>query len=287
MAVLRGTLNLLKSIDSGGIIGGNFRELVELARLNKVLLGFLRRINYDGTVRTLEEERYREYVGSVISVTRALNGIDYALFKFRKPLEHVSVDIDVLIRSEQLARAARKLSGLGFGIEVIEPYTVTMIRGKAIVDLYTYPSFASIIYLDGQRLLEEAEEIEVEGRNVRALTREAEALATAAHAIYKEHMYLLADYYVIKQWMNSKAVNLAKELNVEEAVKISIRLNRQIEQSLMETPIKLKPMETAKILTDKFIKDQNFRATTINTIKLATRKRSIRLLVYRVKRRSY
>ena len=37
------TLNLIRSIDSGGIGGGSIEELAELAKLNKVLLGFLSR----------------------------------------------------------------------------------------------------------------------------------------------------------------------------------------------------------------------------------------------------
>ncbi|MEM2007118.1 MAG: hypothetical protein QXG17_07925 [Sulfolobales archaeon] len=40
----------------------------------------------------------------------------------------------------------------------------------------------------------------------RALTKEAEAVATVAHAIYKEHVYLLADCYVTRQWLNRRAL---------------------------------------------------------------------------------
>jgi len=281
------TLKLLRSIDSGSIVGGSIEELAELAELNKLLLGFLRRVGYEGPLRVREENRYRRYMSGVAEVSRALSGLDYALFKFRKPVEHVSVDIDVLIRRAHLPKAVRTLADRGFRIEVLEPYTVTMVRGGTIVDLYTHPSFAWIVYLDGERLLGETEPIEVNGSEAKALTREAEAVAAATHAIYKEHMYLLSDYYVTKRWLNGKALNLARELRAEEAVKTVLKLNEQIEQGRVETPIKLKPAQSMEILARKFMEDSNFRATTINILRLATRKRTVHQLVQRIKRRTY
>ncbi|MEM0253530.1 MAG: hypothetical protein QXK78_03110 [Candidatus Bathyarchaeia archaeon] len=283
------TLKLVRSIDSGDIAGDSIEELAELAKLNKVLLGFLRRVGYRGPLRIMEESLYRRYMAEVARVSEALRGLDYAFYKFRKPVEHVSVDIDVLVRYEHLLKAVKALAGMGFRVEVLEPYTVTMIRDGTIVDLYTHPSFAWIMYLDGERLLEETETIKIDSTGVeaKALTKEAETIATAAHAIYKEHMYLLTDYYVTKQWLNNNALKLAKELNAEEAIHTSLKLNTQIEQGLAETPIKLNPAQTAKILTTKFTKDPNFRATSINTIKLATKKRTMQQLISRIRRKSY
>jgi len=283
------TLKLVRSIDSGDVADGSIEELAELAKLNKVLLGFLRRVGYRGPLRIMEESLYRRYMAEVARVSEALRGLDYAFYKFRKPVEHVSVDIDVLVRYEHLMKAIKALAGMGFRVEVSEPYTVTMIRSGTMVDLYTHPSFAWIMYLDGERLLEETETIKIDSTGVeaKALTKEAETIATAAHAIYKEHIYLLTDYYVTKQWLNNKALKLAKELNAEEAIHTSLKLNTQIEQGLAETPIKLNPAQTAKILTTKFTKDPNFRATSINTIKLVTKKRTIQQLVSRIRRKSY
>ncbi|MEM2483010.1 MAG: nucleotidyltransferase family protein [Candidatus Nezhaarchaeales archaeon] len=286
------TLKLVESIDSGSVLGSSIEELVKLARLNKVLLGFLRRIGYEGSLRVLEEDRYRCYMSEVARVSGVMSGLDYALFKFRKPVEHVSVDIDILVYSKHLREAVRRLKRAGFRVEVLEPYTVTMIRGGTIVDLYTHPSFAWIVYLDGERLLEEVETIGVkvvgsENVEVKTLSLEAEVVVAAAHAIYKEHIYLLADYYVIKQWLNKKALKLAEELNAEEALQASLELNYQIEKGLTETPIKLNPTQTAKILATKFKKDPNFRATTINTVKLLPKKRTIQQLIQRIRRKTY
>uniref|UniRef100_A0A7C4H7M3 Uncharacterized protein n=1 Tax=Ignisphaera aggregans TaxID=334771 RepID=A0A7C4H7M3_9CREN len=122
---------------------------------------------------------------------------------------------------------------------------------------------------------------------VKALTVEAEAIATLAHAIYKEHMYLLSDYYVTKMWLNNKALGLARELKAEEAVEIALKLNEQIEKGLLEAPIKFIPVQSIKILARKFVEDSNFRATTVNILKLATRKRTMHQLIWRIRRRTY
>ncbi|MEM1510757.1 MAG: nucleotidyltransferase family protein [Thermofilaceae archaeon] len=263
--------------------------LVELAKLNKVLLGFLRRIGYEGSLRILEENRYRWYMSEIARVSKAMDGLDYALFKFRKPIEHVSVDIDILIRTRHLREAVRRLKEAGFRVEVLEPYTVTMVKGRTVVDLYTHPSFAWTIYLNGERLLDEVETVELEtaGVEVRALSREAEAVATLAHAIYKEHVYLLSDYYVAREWLNTKALVLARELKAEEAVETALRLNEQIEKGLVEAPIKFTPVQSIEILARKFVEDSSFRATTINTLRLAMRKRTMQQLIWRIKRKTY
>lgn len=71
------TLDLIRVADSGSIVEGNLHELFELARLNKILLGFLRRVGYNGPQRTLEENRYRQYMNEVAKVSEAINSLDY------------------------------------------------------------------------------------------------------------------------------------------------------------------------------------------------------------------
>ncbi|MEM2533894.1 MAG: hypothetical protein QXK12_07735 [Candidatus Nezhaarchaeales archaeon] len=282
-------MKLVRSIDSGGIAGGSIEELAELAKLNKVLLGFLRRVGCNSPLRVCEEALHKRYMVEVSKVSEALRGLDYAFYKFRKPVEHVSVDIDVLVRYEHLLKAVKALTGRGFRVEVSEPYTITMVRGGTIVDLYTHPSFAWIVYLDGGRLLEETETMDMDltGVEAKALTKDAEAIVTAAHAMYKEHVYLLADYYVVRYWLNNKALSLARELRAEEAVKIALRLNEQIEGGQVETPVKLKPIQVMELLARKLVEDSDFRTTTINVLKLIARKRAMQQLIQRIKREAY
>jgi hypothetical protein len=75
-----------------------------------------------------EERRYRWFVENTVEVVEALEGVDYALFKFRRPVEHVSVDLDVLVDSGFIGRAVKALKSLGFEVVVSEPYTITLSR---------------------------------------------------------------------------------------------------------------------------------------------------------------
>ncbi|MEM4976635.1 MAG: nucleotidyltransferase family protein [Desulfurococcaceae archaeon] len=287
--MLTKTLKLVESINSGSIANDNMEDLIELAKLNKVLLGFLRRVGYEGYLRSAEEALYKQYMSEVAKVARALQGLNYALYKFRKPVEHVSVDIDILIHNKHLREAVRRLKKDGFRVEILEPYTVTMVKGRIIVDLYTHPSFAWIIYLDGERLLEEVETIEIGPVDVevRVLSREAEAVATVAHAVYKEHVYLLSDYYVVREWFNRRALNLARELRAEDAVEVALLVNERIEKGLLETPVKLTLAQLAVVLAKKFMEDPVFRATTVNIPRLAVRRRTVQQLFWRIKRKTY
>jgi adenylate cyclase class IV len=101
----------------------------------------------------LEEARYKRYLGNAIEVSGAFKNLNYAFYKFRKPVDHVSVDLDILISVDDAPKAARILRQLGFKAVAVEPYTVTLEKRNFIVDLYTQPSFAWIVYINGERLL--------------------------------------------------------------------------------------------------------------------------------------
>ena len=53
-------------------------EVIELARLNKVLLHILRISNYDGELRSSQEDGLRWVVFVVAEVENALGGIEHA-----------------------------------------------------------------------------------------------------------------------------------------------------------------------------------------------------------------
>ena len=119
------------------MVGDELDGLIEIARMNKILLGFLRRANISTGLRRIEEIRYAKYMNLVKEVANLLNDLDYAFYKFRKPIEHVSVDIDILIDGEDVAEASRRLLKNGFKPLVIEPYTVTFQKYGVPIDLYT------------------------------------------------------------------------------------------------------------------------------------------------------
>ena len=119
------------------LTGGELNKLIEAARINKILLGFLRRANISTDLRWIEEMKYAKYMNLVKEVANLLNDLNYALYKFRKPIEHVSVDIDILVDRSDVAEASRRLLKNGFKPLVIEPYTVTFQKYGVPIDLYT------------------------------------------------------------------------------------------------------------------------------------------------------
>jgi hypothetical protein len=198
------------------------------------------------------------------------------LHKFRKPLNHVSVDLDILIKVGDVPKTVKALVRRGFKIAVSEPYTVTLTRNGFIVDLYTNPSFAWIVYMDGEKLLRCcAEEIEVSGVRANALSREAEVVVVVAHAVYKEHMVLLIDCLTAWAWTGRGVWSLAEELEADKALEILHSICRAIGAGYTEAPYKLSIATTTKILSEKLIEDPIFRATAINMVKYIIKHRDI------------
>jgi hypothetical protein len=215
-------------------------------------------------------------------------GVDYALFKFRRPLEHVSVDLDVLVGSGCVGRAVRALKSIGFDVVVSEPYTITLSRRGFTVDLYTQPSFAWTVYLDGGRLLRDhREELEIGGFRAYGLTREAEVVVAAAHAVYKEHMVLLLDCITAWTWTNKRTWGIALELRAQRALEELLKACNMIREGLTEAPYKLKPHVILKAYTEKMIEDPIFRATTPNMLRYITTRRAGAQILARLRRRSY
>jgi hypothetical protein len=90
------TLKLLKALE--GLYKPKDEEvlrLAEVAKLNKLYLAFLRRVDVLHRDLLLEEARYKRYLGNAIEVARAFKNLNYAFYKFRKPVDRVSVDLDM------------------------------------------------------------------------------------------------------------------------------------------------------------------------------------------------
>jgi hypothetical protein len=268
------------------------RRLAEVAKLNKLLLAYLRRVGDVLRGELLREEaRYMWFMRNATEVIEALNkaGAEYALHKFRKPFDHVSVDLDILVRVDDIPKAVKVLIRKGFEIAVSEPYTVTLIRRGFIVDLYTNPSFVWVVYMDGEKLLRCCvEEIEVSGVRTNALSREAEVVIAAAHAIYKEHMVLLIDCLTAWAWTNKSSWSLAEKLGADKALETLHSICKAIGAGYAEVPYKLSLGMVAKFLSGKLVKDSVFRATTINAFKYVFRHRDMGArILSRFLRKSY
>jgi hypothetical protein len=288
MSCETGTVRLLRAMY--GLyrpVGLEVERLAWLSRLNKVYLAYLRRVGSPEGEFLREERRYRWFMENTVEVVGAL-GVDYALFKFRRPVEHVSVDLDVLVDSGCVGRAVRALKSIGFEVVVSEPYTITLSRRGFTVDLYTQPSFAWTVYLDGGRLLRDhREELEIGGIRAYGLTREAEVVVAAAHAVYKEHMVLLLDCITAWTWTNKRTWSIALELRAQRALEELLKACNMIREGLTEAPYKLKPHVILKAYTEKMVGDPVFRATTPNMLSYITTRRAGAQILARLRRRSY
>jgi hypothetical protein len=286
------TLKLLRTLQ--GLYKPGSEEVYKLAgiaKLNKLYLAYLRRVG--GVLRdelTREEARYRWFMRNMAEVVVVLEsvGATYALYKFRRPFEHVSVDLDILIRVGDVLRAVRALVSRGFRVVVWEPYTVTLARCGFIVDLYTHPSFAWVVYMDSGRLLDCCvEEVNVGGLGVKALSREAEVAVAAAHAVYKEHLVLLMDCLIAWSWMNRGVWSLAVERGVEEALEALLEVCSLVKAGLVETPYRLKSHVLLKAYTRKALHDSLFRSTLLNIPRYLARRDLGPKISTRLTRRSY
>jgi hypothetical protein len=271
---------------------GEVRRLAEVAKLNKLFLAYLRRVGDVLRGELLREEaRYRWFMRSAAEIVDALNGVsvNYALHKFRKPLDHVSVDLDILVKVDDVPKAVKALISRGFRVVVLEPYTITLARDGFIVDLYTNPSFAWVVYMDGERLMKCCvEEIDVNGVRASVLTKEAEVAVVAAHAVYKEHMVLLIDCLTAWAWTGRGVWSLAEELGADKALETLHNICRAIGAGYTEAPHKFSIVTTTGILIEKLAEDPIFRATTINMVKYTLKHRDIGTrILSRILRESY
>jgi len=270
---------------------GEARRLAEVAKLNKLLLAYLRMVGdvlRDELIR--EEVRYRWFMRNAAEVIEALSkaGVEYALHKFRKPLGHVSVDLDILMSVDDVPKAVKALVRRGFEVAVSEPYTVTLVRNGFIVDLYTNPSFAWVVYMDGEKLLRCCvEEVEVNRVRANVLTREAEVVVTAAHAVYKEHLVLLMDCLLAWSWLKREAWDVAVEYGVEGALKALLEVCSLVRMGFVDTPHRLEPHVVFGVLTRKVLRDSLFRSTLPNILKYLVRRDSGLRILARLTRRSY
>ena len=265
----------------------NVNPLIDSASKNKVLLYLLRVSNIQGSLREWQESGIRRIIKVVQVLSKLLKNYDYAFFKLIKPVSYVPADVDLLINISQAKKATHEIMRLGYTVAVKDPYCITLTRGDLIIDLYVHPSLGGAIFINGQRLLEHTCTKEFNGTEIISLESYAEALVAASHAIYKERIYTLNDYFTVKKWTSKKTIKLAQELNCESALKVAINLNRKIRLGLLETPYKIPVPLWLAILMQKFQRDNLTRATSAGILKTLTNKRAGKLLISKLTRETY
>ena len=281
------TAELLNAIACGAEPRADMALLLAHARKNKVLLHALRALNVQGYVREQQELSMRRVVERVEALSKVLKDYNCAFFKLIKPLSYVPADLDLLVDAGQVKAVACELMKLGYAVAVKDPYCLTLTKGDSIVDLYVHPCLGRVVFIDGQRLLEHSCTAEFNGVEVKSLESYAEALVASSHAVYKERIYTLNDYFTVEEWTSKRALKLAQELKCEEALETAISLNRKIRLGVLETPYKIPLPTWIAMLARKFRADPLTRATSTGVLKALIGKRAGELLTSKLLRETY
>ncbi len=258
-----------------------------MARLNKVLLHYLRVSGVDGEVRDSEEARLRAVVKIVEEVRDSLSGLNYAFFKLIKPVTYTPADVDVLIDPGDVREATIRLIKLGYRPLVAEPYTVTLTKGSINVDLYTNPSVGNIVYLNGDDLLKLKTIGNYHGLKILTLTREAEVVVTATHAVYKEWLITLNDYATVKAWLSRGAVELCLRMRCVEALGLVLSIGESACSGLVEVPYRIKTPLALTLLTGRALKFKPTAATVPMAIKRLNDARIFDMIISKLSRSTY
>lgn len=253
MTLTQALMTTLK--DETYIQKGDLPLLMEHARKNKVLLQFLRNSRIEGTIRQEQEEALSEVYLALVEVAYKIQNLDYAVIKFFKPMAYLPSDIDLLLKKEQISILSRILQKLGYNLILIEPNCLTF-KGKVVIDVYINPDVLNIPYMTGEELLQFTTIVEVDGVKIKKLTDEAEVVLVLSHAVYKEQIITLNDYYAAKLYLNSECVKIAAKFKVSSALEYVINAFHDIEMGRADMPLKIPFKHTVKLFLNKIITDK-------------------------------
>ncbi len=234
------------------IPGECVEALLGVARANRVGLEVANRLGLGDPVESERLSRATRLLGEVVE---ALKGLEFAVHKLSKPVLYGPVDVDLLVLREHLREALRRLTGRGFGVAASDPYSLTLVRGSDIVDLYVHPSTGWLVFMDGARLLEHVEARAFNGVEAPMLEEPAEAAVTAAHAVYKELMVNVNDAATLVKWGGRKAEEVAEEHSVLEALRYAYRVSTAILEGVVAAPYRIPLPLYAALLAGKLCGD--------------------------------
>jgi hypothetical protein len=189
-------------------IGIPLERLLNRAILNKIPLLFYDSVvgsvgrNFELVSSTIAplENRYSLAISLIKDLFQdsGARQIKWALFKMRKSFRYVSSDIDFLLFENSELPAARELllRRRGDKLLLTGPHSATFFDPVANlnIDLYGSISASYFEYLNKDKLKERCQEIDFGGQKVPSLDLVGDTLVIAAHSVFKEQMYTLADF---------------------------------------------------------------------------------------------
>ena len=288
--------NLLKGVKVN-LEDSEILELYQYATKNRVGFFFLHLLEKASMLpEELENEykklrtKYIKIKEKFIKVSNDLDeiGVDFAIFKSLKPYPTTTVDIDVII-FDDIFKAYRGLRKKGYIVLGYGPESITMSDTDRIVgiDLYNEVAISKFIYLDKDKLRNHVRQVELDDGSIRTLTTTADVLAVIAHALIKEQMITLADYFTVtlQDFNINELIKLAEEHSITRTIHLflsiidfihktlfnrrifEVKLNHisrleisRLTSSNFSLPLKLHPVTTLSLLLER-LNDKKFSAS--------------------------
>lgn len=196
-------------------------NLIHKAEKNKMLFFFLtnlieRGINTFSRKYCIEKEKLSKINNLIAKISQILSNthINYAFFKTIRPYKSTTVDLDILIFSDDgYKKSLAVLQKAGYRLLADGPQSATFYDEKANIgiDFYKEIAVSHIIYMDKQTLIPHVTEVKISNYdNVKVLQPEADLACIIAHSILKEQMYTLSEYFSFIYYL--KVLNLQKFL---------------------------------------------------------------------------
>jgi len=284
MTLTQTLMSTLANTASSSIQGTS--QLMSHAKKNKVLLQYLRTTGHHDETRQTQEAGLRKISEALLELAGQIQHLDYAFIKFFKPVAYLPSDIDLLLKRNQLPAVSSILYRLGYQQTVSEPNCVTF-TGKVVIDVYINPDVLNIPYLCGRDLLKYVTVTEIGGVKIKKLQNAAEVVLVASHAIYKEQIVTLNDYYSVKSFLSRKSFQIAKKCSVYGALVYVLEVFSSAETGKVNLPLKIPLNHTSKLFLSKIIEDPfSRRAIPWVCLKLFDR-RVPRLMFCRIRRQTY
>ena len=271
----------------------SLEELYRLATLNRIGLATLSSLVEAGFELPPRLEREltrllslsREIMGEFARVGGVLEraGVEYAVFKSLRPYPSTTVDIDVLI-FRGYWRAYRALRRSGYEPLGAGPESVTLRRrgGPVSVDLYREPAVSRLVYLDREALRGLVEDRETPAGPVKALRREADAVAFIDHSIVKEQLITAADVVTVLKLLEDADLALFHRVVRSQASQACTALflwaSLGALRGRIELPYRVKPAALAWVLACKGRLGAARRSIAQQATYLASPARTLRFL---------
>lgn len=183
------------------------KDRYRLAVKNKLVDQYIETASHAGIelgVSTSELERRRvrrlefnEVLADVLNILKSCEG--WVLFKTAKPFIYTPTDIDLLTFTPlSHRRVLSKLFHAGYRPFDDAPFTTTLIHpaSQIVVDVYFEIAASHFIYCDKAPLFAAKNFREVEGVTTPMLLEPSALLIVMLHAVYKEQLFTLADYWM-------------------------------------------------------------------------------------------